>query len=270
MIRHRHRQLPALRHLTLLLVALLSLPPPAGACVKTLRWNEDPPYSMRLADGSIAGVNIELHRSLLQRLGCKVELVEMPFARALTELQLGRLDLLPGAFDRPERRAFALFSQPLVQVRNLLYVRQGDLARTQGKSLANLVAEGWRLGVQIGVVYGQDYADLLKDPAAVAKLQSVPRRSSLWLMLDRGRVDAVPADELSAAHELGSLSLQGRIVASPLVLSTEGVGTAFNKRSHDEGFVQRFDAALLAMKADGSYAALLRRYGLDAAGTLPQ
>lgn len=248
----------------LLLWASLLLP--AAACVKSLRWNEDPPYAMRLPDGRIGGLQVELNSALLQRLGCKVELVEMPFARALTELQIGRLDLLPGAFDRPERRAFAMFSQPLVRVRNLLYVRQRDLDRLRGKALATLVDEGIRLGVQVGVVYGPSYAELLKDPANAARLQTVPKRGSLWLMLERGRVDAVPADELSAAYELSGLALNGLIVPSGLVLSTEPVGTAFSRRSTDEDFVRRFDAALLAMKADGSYAALLRRFGLHPEG----
>lgn len=255
---------------SLLLALLLLLPWVASqACLKSLRWNEDPLYSMRLPDGRVGGLQIELHQALLQRLGCKLQLVEMPFARALAELQLGRLDLLPGAFDRPERRAFAWFSQPLIQVRNLLYVRAGERQRIEGKDLATLVAEGCRIGVQVGVVYGPEFAELLKDPVAVARLHAVPRRQSLWLMLERGRIDAVPADELSAAHELGGLALQQRIVASALVLSTEAVGTAFSRRSNDEDFVQRFDAALQAMKADGSYAALLRRYGLSAEGSLP-
>lgn len=269
MIRHRHRPPTALRYRPLLFAALLTLPALSGACVKTLRWNEDPPYSMRLADGRIGGLYVELHQALLQRLGCKAELQEMPFARALTELQLGRLDLLPGTFDRPERRGYALFSQVLVPVRNLLYVRQGDLPRTQGKTLVALLANGLRLGVQVGVIYGPSYAELLKDPTAAARLQTAPKRGSLWLMLDRGRVDAVPADELSASYELGALGLASRVVASGLVLSTEAAGTAFSRRGNDEAFVQRFDAALQAMKADGSYAALLRRYGLSAEALPP-
>ena len=88
-------------------------------------------------------------------------------------------------------------------------------------------------------------------------------------MLERGRVDAVPADELSAAYELGALGLKERIVASALVLSTEGAGTAFSKRSIDEAFVECFNAALQAMKSDGSHAALLRRHGLGAEGNPP-
>lgn len=253
----------------LLILPAMLAPSVAAACVKSLRWNEDPPYAMRLADGRVGGLQVELHRELLRRLGCRVELVEMPFARALTELQLGRLDLLPGAFDRPERREFAWFSQALIQVRNLLYVRPVDLPRLQGKTLPTLVAEGWRIGVQVGVVYGPGFAELLKDPVAAAKLHPVPRRHSLWLMLERGRLDAVPADELSAAHELGNMALQDRVVASTLVLSNEAAGTAFSRRSTDQAFVQRFDAELLAMKADGSYAAMLKRYGLSSTGTLP-
>lgn len=252
------------QHLACLLALLLLPLSHAAACVKTLRWSEDPPFSMRLPDGRIGGLNVELHEQLLQRLGCRVELVEMPFARALAELQLGRLDLLPSTFDRPERRSYAHFSKPTLQIRNRLYVRSGDLPRLQGQDLAQLVAQGWRIGVQVGVIYGPSYAELLKDPDAARKLVVVPKRQSLWQMLARERIDAVPADELTGPLELQALGFDTRIVASPLVLSTEGSGTAMSKLSTDDRFVRRFDAALQDMRADGSYAALLARYPLRA------
>jgi polar amino acid transport system substrate-binding protein len=244
---------------SVLLLTLL-LPLAAAACVKSVRWSEDPPFSMRLPNGRIGGVIVDLHEALLQRMGCRAQLVEMPFARALAELQLGRLDLLPSTFDRPERRSYARFSQPTLQIRNLLFVRREDLAKLRGQSLAQLVAGGWRIGAQVGVVYGPAFAELLKDPAAAAKLVTVPQRQGLWQMLERSRIDAVPADELTGPMELQTLGFSARIVASPLVLSTEGAGTAFSRLSTDEAFVQRFNATLETMKADGSYAALLARY----------
>ena len=33
---------------------------PATACSKRLRWNDDPPYSMRLPDGRISGWSVDL------------------------------------------------------------------------------------------------------------------------------------------------------------------------------------------------------------------
>ncbi len=245
-----------------LFVFLLWLAGPASACVKTLRWSDDGPYSKRLPDGRIVGAMVDIHVELLRRMGCRAELVEMPFARALAELRSGHLDLLPGSFDRPERREYAHFSRPMLLSRNLLYVREADLPKARGLSLAELVAQDWQVGVQIDVVYGPSYVELLKDAQASAKLQRIGKRANLWQMLARHRVDAVPASESSAQQELAELGLQAQIVPSGLVLSEEAVGTAISRLRNDEAFVARFNATLERMRADGSYAALMGRYGL--------
>ena len=85
--------------LRLLIGASLLAPGLAGAaCVVSLRWDNDPPYSMQLADGSIGGISVDSARRVLHELGCEVHLVRLPWARALRELEQGRLDVLTGAF----------------------------------------------------------------------------------------------------------------------------------------------------------------------------
>lgn len=246
--------------LPLLLLTLLGQQAPA--CEKTVRWAEDPPYAMRLSDGRISGLNIELTQAVLARLGCRMQLVELPFARALQELESGRLDILPGVFDRPERRAYARFARPLMLGRNLMFVRREALASLPAEAtLEGLLGGGWRLAAQPGVIYGPAFARAMAQPALAAQIDWVPLRPGMWQMLARGRVDAVIADEFTAQHELGSLQLLGQVAASPLVISAEPAGHAFSRRRVSAEFVQQFDAALQAYQADGSYAALLRRYG---------
>lgn len=246
----------------LLIALLLGLAPPLSACEKSLRWSEDPPYSMRLPDGRIGGLDVELAQELLRRVGCRARLVEMPFARALLELEAGRLDLLPGTFPRPERRVYAHFSQPLLLGRNLLFLRQEALGTLPaGAGLRQLVQQGLRLGVQKGVVYSPEYAELMRDPALSARLYVVPQQPSLWRMLNLGRIDAVIADEFTARHQLAQLGLRERIAASALVVSAEPSAHALSKRSNALDFLNRYDAALRSMVADGSYQALLQRYG---------
>lgn len=195
-------------------------------------------------------------------MGCQVRLLDMPFARALLELEAGRLDLLPGTFARPERQRYAHFTQPVLRSRNLLYVPVADPPRLQGRDLAQLVADGLRLGAQVGVMYGPSYAELLRKPELAAKVVMVPRRSGLWQMLARGRIDGLIADEATAAHELRELGLSEQIQSSGLVVSEEAAGHAFSKRSTDADFVARYEATLEAMRKDGSLAQLLARYGL--------
>jgi polar amino acid transport system substrate-binding protein len=60
----------------LLLVCLPSLA--TAACEKTLRWNDDPPFSMQADDGSIVGIDVDINRAVLERLGCQATLRKLP------------------------------------------------------------------------------------------------------------------------------------------------------------------------------------------------
>jgi len=234
---------------------------PVAACELRVRWNPDPPYTMRDPAGRIVGLQAELTEQTLQRLGCKVAWVELPWARALVELEAGRLDVLPGALRRPERDAYARWVEQHVAVANRLFVRAGGEADLNG---ATRLQQAWRpgvkLGVQIGVVYGPDYAELLGNPAFRAALTQVSARRSLWQMLDIGRIDGVLASEATARWELGELGLQGRIVPTAVVISHEPAQIMFSKRSVDAATVQRYRAAAEALEKDGTQARIVRRY----------
>lgn len=234
---------------------------PAAGCELRVRWNPDPPYSMRDAAGRVVGLQAELTEQTLQRMGCRVVWVELPWARALVELQAGRLDVLPGALHRPEREAYAWWAEQHVVVPNRLFVRAGQ---ETSFGTATRLQQAWRpglkLGVQIGVVYGPDYAELLANPAFRAALTQTPGRRSLWQMLEIGRVDGVLASEATARWELGELGLQGRIVPTAVVISDEPAQTMFSKRSVEASLVLRYRAAAEALQKDGTQSRIVRKY----------
>ncbi|WP_457321673.1 substrate-binding periplasmic protein [Roseateles sp. P5_E11] len=249
----------SLLRLSLTCLALAFLP--ASACELRVRWNPDPPYSMRDAQGHLIGMQTELVERTLERMQCRAVWVELPWARALVELQAGRLDLLPGALRRPEREAYAQWVEQHIAVANRLFVRAG---READFASATRLKEAWRqglkLGVQIGVVYGPDYAELLADPAFRATLTQASARRSLWQMLEIGRVDGVLASEATARWELGELGLAGRIVPTSVVVPHEPAQLMFSKRSVDPSLVQRYREASEALERDGTQASIVRRY----------
>ena len=73
-------------------------------CVKSVRWSDDPPYSYKLPTGEISGFSVDLLRAVLKGMNCEARFVELPWARALRELEQGRLDILPGALRTPATR----------------------------------------------------------------------------------------------------------------------------------------------------------------------
>lgn len=241
-----------------LLLGLIVLP--ARGCEVLARWNDDPPYSYRTADGRLAGLNVELVEQTLARLGCRAQWRELPWARALVELEAGRLDLLPGGLRRPEREAFAHFVAQHVLSRNLLFVRKADRARLGAATRLADVPPGLRLGVQIGVVYGPEYAQLITQPAFRASLTQATARRNLWQMLALGRVDGVLASEASARWELAQEGLSAAIVATDVVLSDDPAFVMVSKRTRDAAWARRYQEASDALEADGTMSHIVRKY----------
>ena len=239
---------------------MLGLVAQAAACEKTVRWNEDPPFSHRTAAGEITGITTDQVRETLRRMGCTARLLEMPWARALAELEAGRLDMLPGTLTSAERARFAYLSVPGPVFSNALFLSVDALKARRYSKLAELKGSSIRLGVQIGVSYGAEFDALMQDPDFVKQVQRVSSRQSLWKMVDAGRLDGVLADQLTGRLEIAQLQLQDRIKDAGVLLQHAGASVAFSKKSIDPAFVERYNKAFEAMQQDGSVAAILRRY----------
>lgn len=232
----------------------------AEACSKTVRWYDDAPYSYRSADGQISGFDADLVREVLRRTGCQPVFVEMPFARAIVALESGRLDILPSTFRNRRRETFAYFSIPSLQSPNLLYI--GPKARSGYRltKLDDLLGTEFRLGVQIGVSYGDQFEALTSDPQFKAKQVQVTLRRNAWKMMALGRIDGMIADQASAEVELRELGLADTIKPSGIVASTSNAMMAFSKHSVSPQFVASFNKALQSMIADGEYRKIRDRY----------
>ena len=250
-----------LRILALAGLGLLAAPAEAD-CVLSVRTHDDPPYSMAEPGGQASGVSIDIVREALRRIGCSASFEDMPFARALESLQQGKLAALPGAFKTPEREAFALFSAPVNTVPNKLFIRPGDAGRWHVRKLADLIGTGFRLGVQIDVMYSPEYRQLLDNPAFKAQLVPTSARSNLWQMLAADRIDGVIADALTAQWEIHAAGFDAQIVPQGFVAAAEPSYVAFSRALIGPDQVARFDEALRAMHQDGTYGTILQRYGL--------
>lgn len=237
------------------------LPGLALGCEKTLRWDDDPPFSLQRADGEVVGINVESNRLVLERLGCTVRLVKLPWGRALKELELGRLDILPGAFRRPDREAYAHFTGPFgTPSRNILFMHEDALARYPIGHLLELRGGDFRLGSQTNVSYGEAYQTLMQDEAFAARVHFSASRASLWQMVGHRRIDGVIADELTGRYEINQMGLGAVIRPTAVVVADEAAEVALSKRSNSLAFAARYREALAALEKDGTLARIVDQY----------
>ncbi len=245
----------------LLVLGLFWLGDPArAACVKSVRTPDTEPYGIQDATGGLHGLHVDLIREALRRMQCEARFVDMPWARALIELQAGRLDLLPGAADTKERRVFALFSRPTNSARSVVFFRRDGRRKYRINKLADIIGTDLRLAVRRGAVYSDEYAALLKQTAFAERLSFVPSAKSSMLMMSAGRVDAMVTDELTGLRMIEQLGLQHTIQRSDWAISNDADLVAISKATNDPAFVQQFNAALGSMMTDGTYKRVLERY----------
>jgi len=232
----------------------------AANCVKTVRWYDDVPYSFKDPQGEIRGFSVDLMREALRRMGCTAKFVEMPWARALVELEAGRLDILTGALRKPERERYAWFSRPINRSPNVLFVHKNAAALYSINKLADLSGTNFRLGTQIGVTYGAEFDALSQNPEFAARLTPLSLRKSAWKMMELGRLDGIIADEVTALTELQQLGLSKDIAKSSVVVSAEPSMIAMSRKSVTEDFVKGFDRTLGGMLSDGKYREIRELY----------
>lgn len=241
----------------------LTVFPVAAECVMSVRMDEDPPYLTRLSDGRVGGVNADVTREALRRMGCRADFRTLPFPRSLHELQEGELDIVPDLFRTSEREVFARFSQTRNQVPNRLFVRVADKGRWDLRSFADFPRLGVRLGVQSGALLSPDFPKLLEDPAFRAILTPARSHESLWRMLRAGHIDAVILDEQTANWELKHFGFAGLAVGTDFVASSAPAYFAFSRAAVSQDQVRAFDAAIAEMRKDGALAVILSAYDLD-------
>lgn len=232
----------------------------AQGCVKTVRWFADIPYSFRETDGEIRGLNVDIARTALKQLGCEAHFIEMPWARALVELEQGRLDILPGALRKPEREAYAYFSRPINRSPNVLFIGKAAAKKYRITKLSDLLGTDFRLAAQIDVSYGADSDALLKNPAFKANLSPLTMRLGAWKMLERDRIDGIIADEVTGLLELQRLGMSNIVSDTRVTVSEEPAAYAFSKKTNSQDFVKAFDNTFNAMLADGRYKEIAQRH----------
>jgi polar amino acid transport system substrate-binding protein len=240
------------------IVLVISIPA-VGECSKRAAWASNPPYLVRAEDGVVHGVHADLLREALRRLNCRIDFVEMPWARSLVELKAGRVDMLAGAADTPERKQFAYFSRPTNTARNVLFMRREAITKYRLQHLADIVGTDFLLGVTNMVAYGGDYDELIGQPGFAARLVRVNDRDQGWKMIAAGRLDGQIDDELTGLVEIQRLKLADNIQMTGLVVDTQPDLVAFSKASTSSAFVDAFNRAIAAMVADGSFKTIFER-----------
>ncbi|WP_420411393.1 substrate-binding periplasmic protein [Roseibium sp.] len=211
------------------------------------------PFSFRDTSGEFRGIDVVLIQELFSEIDCEINLVAMPFKRAIIELAAGHIDMMPFASITKKRKAFAHFSSPYRYETAGLIVRTEDLQRLKINSLQDVIDNNLVLGHEQSAYRGGDFEAFLADPVSRPHIYNVVTTTEGIRMLETYRIDALvesPAAILAAAEEMG---LGSRFAEHPFTLISDPVHFMFSRKSVSQELVDALDLALARKISSTAY-----------------
>jgi len=222
-----------------------------------------PPFFIKNADDSVAGVNAEILHAALAPQGYEIVFQELPWSRSLRGVLTGTLDVVTSATKTPERENFAYFSNSYYRERFELYVLAENGQLFADQSLEELMKRGFRLGIFRGSAYGGIIAPVLTEPTFQAQISEQDDEESNYRMLLSGRIDGFIEESSEYAYRLPNASRDEHIV-SLLALDEVLQHIMFSKLSTSPQVVADFNRGLTRIVSSGEYRQIFTRYNANA------
>jgi len=243
-------------------IALVALLFPASALFaadwKKIRIGVEgayPPFSEVDKDGALKGFDIDIAKALCDEMKAQCTLVQQDFDGMIPSLQARKLDAIIASMSITEERKKAVdFSDKYYQTPARLVARAGS---TLAASAAGL--KGRKIGVQRSTIHDRFATDTFRE----SEIVRYTKQDDVFLDLGSGRLDACLVDMVAAAT--GFLKTpQGRGFAfiGPVFNDVKyfGIGAGVAVRKTDTGLRDKFNAAIKAIRANGTYRKLQDRY----------
>lgn len=208
---------------------------------------EFPPFESVDADGEFVGFDMDMARELAKDLGVHLRIEAMAFDALPSALKSGHIDLILSGMTANEERAKSLaFTRPYFHTKLCFLVHVDSGIETPAD------ADGKRIAVKIGTT-GEMKAQELYEQARIVKYEA---EGICALEVANHRADAFLYDRHSVLRHQRQHPETTRVVLE----SVSEEPYAMAARLGDTAFVERLDAFLATLRADGRYAALYEKH----------
>jgi len=216
------------------------------------------PNEFKDAQGNVVGWEVDLFNGVAAKLGVKAKYVVATFDNIIPAIKGGKYDVGLSSFtDNKVREAQVDFAN---------YYNAGiQWASPTGKSVNPDAACGLIVAVQTGTTEVDDVkaksADCVKAGKKAIKVLPYDTQDQANAAVVLGRANALSAD--SPVTEDAVHQSKGKLQLAGAIYGTAPYGIAVNKGS---SLAKAISLALTAMYKDGSYAAVLNKWGVTAGG----
>lgn len=220
-----------------------------------------PPYNFVAADGTLQGFDVEIAKAICVKINADCEIVKQDWDGIIPALLAKKYDVIVASMGMyPERREKVDFTIPY-------YMAPTALIATKAAGL-KVAADGFvdpesLAGKKVGVARATGYEKYAREHWPKAEIVVYDSSPNADLDLVNGRVDArfddyiLLRDSVLKSEIAGDLEQVGKIYPET-VMGSEGEGIAVRKG--EDALRESINAALLAMRDDGTYKAINDKY----------
>ena len=211
-----------------------------------------PPYVYMDNNGDITGLDVEIAREALRRMGYQAEFVSIDWERKKELVNKGDIDCIWGCFSMNGREDDYQWAGPYMVSREVVAVNEHSDIQT----LSDLA--GRSVAVQATTKPEEIFlARPTDDIPEVGVVLSLEDRSVQYATLDSGYVDAIAAHEETIEQYMEDYGANFRFLEPPLLVS--GIGVAFSN-DDPRGLADELTKTLAEMRQDGTLLAITSKY----------
>jgi polar amino acid transport system substrate-binding protein len=214
-----------------------------------------PPFSVKGPDGQWSGWEIEIGDAVCAAMNEPCEFIEISWDGLIPALTSRRIDVIMASLSITEERLRTIdFSNKYYESPSVLVAPRVSEISADPSSL-----EGMTLGVQRSTIHA-NYIEAYFDDA-IDSMKTYPNFVQHNQDLVAGRVDAVVGDSVAMQPFLQSTAGQCCEVKAELHdPEIFGLGAGFGMRKGEADLKSKLDAAIEAIRSDGTYEAISAPY----------
>jgi len=204
-----------------------------------MRAHSFPPMAVK-KDNVWSGFDIQYGSALIENAGCKLKIIEAPWARGLEMLKVGEIDLMMNMSKNKSREQYYHFIGPL-RIERIRIVSKKNALPLISK-WAQLETLNAALMRQRGSYFGLRFENILNDNKALKlKLRELANNDIGLKSLNTGRVDALIVDELYVDYL--PKEVKELLDIHPLIINSNPIYYAFSKANFDKHRIEKIKKA---------------------------
>lgn len=215
-----------------------------------------PPFSYVTPEGELAGFDIDIAKALVKAMGADVKLVAQDWDGIIPALLAKKYDAIIASMSiTEERKKKVAFSNKYYNTPAKFICKKGLMAEF---SRANV--KGKKVGVQRATIHDRYLTDNYGKDVEIKRYGT---QDEAYLDLTAGRVDMLLADSIALSDgflkkpEGKDYQFIGPDLSDPKWFG-DGAGIAIRKQDTD--LVEKFNAAIKQIRADGTYKKIQDKY----------